>query len=315
VDHVSLGVRRSFGIGARELAAASCASLDHRFGDGDEAELWIAQPGDEAIAIGAFGRASGIDAATVVRRGSGGPVVRVGEGTLWIALLLPSVSALVSCDEPRIVNRYVRPLLRALTKCGALAHFFGRDWISVKHRPAAWTGFAHDRASGRTTFEAFVACDTRFDVESRASFLGKEPGTLASILGAPFDVTRLADAIVASYADAYGRAAIDRGPIPTFPIPPDDPRADPPWLATVDEVIGIVGAGPDALGTFRVGGDLLVSRDALTSLESSLAGTRDEDLPALIDAALAAPHTAIDGIRSLDSLREAILAARAQNLA
>jgi hypothetical protein len=312
---VSLGVRRSFGIGARELAAASCATLDHRIGDGDEAELWIARPSEGAIALGAFGRAHGIDANLLVRRGSGGPAVRVGEGTLWIALLLPTVSALVSCDEPRIVNRYVRPLLRALTKCGALAHFFGRDWISVKHRPAAWTGFAHDRSTGRTTFEAFVASDTPFDVAPRASFLGKEPGTLASITGAPFDLARLADAIVASYADAYGRTAIDRGPIPSLPISTDDLRADPPWAATVDEVIGAVGAGPDALGAFRVGGDLLVSRDALASLESSLTGARDEDLASLIDASLAAPRTAIDGVCSLDSIREVILAARAQNRA
>ncbi len=313
MDDVSLGVRRSFGIGARELAAASCATLDHAIGD--EAELWIARPREEAIAIGAFARADGIEGAAIVRRGSGGPAVRAGEGTLWIALLLPTVSALVSCDEPRIVNRYVRPLLRALTRCGALAHFFGRDWISVKHRPAAWTGFAHDRASGRTTFEAFVACDTRFDVAPRASFMGKEPGTLASILEVPFDIARLADAIVASYSDAYGRAAIDRGPVPSFAISPDDPRADPPWLATVDEVIGPIGAGPDARGTFRVGGDLLVSRDALSSLESSLGATGDEDLASLIDASLAAPHTAIDGVRSLDSIREVILAARSQKRA
>lgn len=309
---MTLGVRRSFGIGARELAAASCAALDRPLLD--EAELWIARPCEEAITLGAFGRAPAGDAKLLVRRGSGGPAVRVGEGTLWVALLLSRVDALVACDESRIVNRYVRPLLRALGKQGALAHFFGRDWISVKHRPAAWTGFAHDRASGRAVFEAFVACDTPFDVGPRASFLGKEPGTLASIVGGPVDLTRLADAVVASYADAYGRAAIDRGEVPDDGPASEDVRLDPPWAATVDEVIGVVGAGPDARGRFRVGGDLLASRDAIGALEASLEGSK-EDVAALVDAALAAPHVALDGVRSLESIARVVLAARAQNRA
>jgi hypothetical protein len=310
---VSLGVRRSFGIGTRELAAASRAALDCPLED--EAELWIGRPCDDAIALGAFGRAHSALPGVIVRRGSGGPAVRVGEGTLWVALLLPSVGALVSCDESHIVNRYVRPLLRALTKQGAPASFFGRDWISVKHRPAAWTGFAHDRGTGRAVLEAFVACDTPFDVEPRASFLGKGPGTLGSILGAPIDVARLADGVVASYADAYGRVAIDRGSIPTFESTPEDPREAPPWRATVDEVIGVLGAGPDAHGRFRVGGDLLISRDALSSLEASLHDAADDDVAALVDAAIARPHVALDGVRSLASVRDVILAARAQKRA
>ena len=37
------------------------------------------------------------------------------------------------------------------------------------------------------------------------------------------------------------------------------------------EAIGPLGAGPDARGVFRVGGDLLVSRDALARLEAARA--------------------------------------------
>lgn len=235
--------------------------------------------------------------------------MRVGEGTLWLALLLPRVDALVSCDEAHLVNRYVRPLLRALTRRGALAHFFGRDWVSVKHRPAGWVGFAHDRGSGRAVVEAFVARETPFDVGPRASYLGKEPGTLASI-GTPVDEARLADAIVAAYSEAYGRVAVDRGPLPRVDAGAGE-LVDPPWAAVVDEVIGELGAGPDAGGRFRVGGDLLVSRDALASLEASLASARDEDVSAVVDAALGAPRIALDGVKSLSSVRDVILAARA----
>ena len=95
---MTIGVRRSFGIGARDLAAASQSALDVPLAD--EAELWIARPSEDAIALGAFQRSSGASGHLVVRRGSGGPAVRMGEGTLWVALLLPRVDALVACDEP-----------------------------------------------------------------------------------------------------------------------------------------------------------------------------------------------------------------------
>ena len=313
---MTLGVRRSLFLAPRDLAAASRAALDLPLED--EAELWLARPSGDAIALGAFQRGPRGTRGTrdtrdlVVRRGSGGPAVRMGEGTLWVSLRLARVDALVECDEAHVVNRYVRPLLRALTKCGCPAHFFGRDWLSVKHRPAAWVGFAHDRGTGRAALEAFVARGTPFDVGARASYLGKEPGTLASIVGTAVAEERLVDAIVAAYAGAYGRAAVDRGPLPCPRVEGNDGvTTDPPWAAVVEEVIGELGAGADASGRFRVGGDLLVSRDALASLEASLAGAPDDEVGSRVDAALGAPGVALDGIRSLTSVRDVILAARA----
>ena len=238
----------------------------------------------------------------------------MGEGTLWVALLLSRVNALVACDESRIVNRYVRPLLRALTKQGALAHFFGRDWISVKHRPAAWTGFAHDRASGRTVFEAFVACDTPFDVGPRASFLGKEPGTLASIVGGPVDLTRLADAIVASYADAYGRAAIDRGEVPT-----DGPMSEDARVTRRGLPRSTRSSASWARVATREAGSAWGATCSPRATPSGRSRRRSKDQRGTsrrsFDAALAAPHVALDGVRSLESIARVILAARAQNLA
>jgi hypothetical protein len=307
---VSIGVRRSLGIGARELAAASRAALSWPLTD--EAELWLARPGEDAIALGAFqrGEASAAGGSPVVRRGSGGPAVRVGEGTVWVALLLPRPDALTPCDEAHLVNRYVRPLLRALTRCGALAHYFGRDWVSVKHRPAAWVGFAHERASGRAVIEAFLARETPFDLGPRASYLGKEPGTLASIMGAPVAEARLVDAVIDAYATSYARAAIDRGPLPAAGADAEAPAGDPPWAATVDEAIGPLGAGEDARGRFRVGGDLLVSRDALAELEAALPGAEDAEVGALVDRTLGAAGVALHGVGSLSRVRDVILAAR-----
>lgn len=235
----------------------------------------------------------------------------VSGGTVHVALALAHPGALTSCDERRIVNRAVRPLLRALTKTGSLAHFFGRDWVSVEQRPAAWVGFAHDSTTRRTLFEAFVAVRTPFANRDRESFLGKTPGALESIAGHPVDPFRVADAIVDAYRTAYdaGAAAL---PLPAAPGPEPssepDWHLDPPWIATCEEVIGTLGVGPDSRGVLRVGGDLLVSRDALARLESRVA--RGDDPGLAVDETLTAPGVALDGVRSLKNLRDLIDRAR-----
>jgi hypothetical protein len=88
-----------------------------------------------------------------------------------------------------------------------------------------------------------------------------------------------------------------------------DPRADPPWAATREEAIGPIGAGRDAQGRFRVGGDLLVSRDALARLEAAAPGA--PDIGSLVDEILAAPGVALDGVRSLATIRDVIAEALA----
>jgi hypothetical protein len=306
-----LGVVRAGERGARDIAAQSRAALDRPLRCA--AELWVAVCRDDALLLGAFQRGAGMQGEwPLARRGSGGPEVRVGEGTVHVALALATPGSLVPCDEKRIVNRYVRPLLRALGKTGSLAHFFGRDWVSVAHRPAAWVGFAHDASTRRTVFEAFVAVSTPFAVAERPSFMGKAHGTLASIGGRPVSPSRVADAIADAYAAGADARALDAAAVPLDDADPRaDPRAEPPWAATVDEAIGLLGAGPDARGVFRVGGDLLVSRDALARLETGVpSAAGDEELARLVDETLAAPGVALDGVRSLTSVRDLISAAR-----
>jgi hypothetical protein len=293
---------------AAEIAAHSRAALDRPLAY--PAELWVATARDEALLLGAFQRSSGIpETPALLRRGSGGPEVLVGQGTVHVALALVHPGALEACDEKRIVNRSVRPLLRALTKTGSLAHFFGRDWVSVAHRPAAWVGFAHDSATRRTVFEAFVAVRTPFASAQRASFLGKPHGTLESIAGRAVDPARLARAIIDAYLAKHGAEAVEVAS-PKLAEQTEDPRIDPPWVATREEAIGMIGAGADSAGVFRIGGDLLVSRDALARLESRVVGAPDEDVGRIVDETLAAPGVALDGVRSLTSVRDVVLEAR-----
>lgn len=302
----------------RELAAHSRGALDRPLAH--PGELWVAVASDRARLLGAFGRpaegaggSSGAGGPPTWRRGSGGPEVIVGPGTVHVALALASPGAIVPCDEKRIVNRAVRPLLQALTRTGALAHYFGRDWVSVRHRPAAWVGFAHDAGTRRTLFEAFVAVSTPFVEGPRASFLEKEPTTLEEVTGRPCSPERIAEAIVEAYLKAWD---LEPDALPRLGVSGaqagdvEVPAGERPWAASVDEAIGVLGAGPDARGVFRVGGDLLASRDAVARLEAALPATADDALGALVDETLAAPGVALDGVRSLESVRDVIALAR-----
>ena len=292
-----------------EIAARSQGVLDRPLTH--DAELILAHPDAEAVLLGAFERdtASVVCAqmcaeCTVHRRGSGGAAVTIGPGTLWMSLALARTDALVPCTPDKLLNRYVRPLLRALGRVGALAHYFGRDWVSVAHRPAAAIGFAHDTSTGRAAIEAFVAVSSPFAIADRASFLSKSPGTLVELLGKPVDMAKLARAV----ADAYAPEA-EALELSAVAVSTAVPASEPPWAACVDEAIGELGAGPDAAGRFRVGGQLMVSRDALASLEARLAA--GEPVEAAIDAALAAPGVALMGVKSLRSLADVIARARA----
>jgi hypothetical protein len=321
---VRLGVVRAGERTADDIAAVSRGALDRPLAV--PAELWVATASSEAVLVGAFQR--GVDLSPewrLLRRGSGGPEVRVGPGTVHVALAMEAPGALVPCDEQRIVNRAVRPLLRALTRTGSLAHFFGRDWISVAHRPVGWVGFAHDATSRRTLFEAFVGVRTPFATGQRPSFLGRPFASLDSLQERPqvehqphpqpqAQAQRLVDAIVESYVALTSAPAVEvASPLPVAALPSDpgdDPRADPPWTATCEEAIGVLGAGPDARGKFRVGGDILVSRDALARLEARVQDADESELARIVDETLAGPGIALDGVKSLTSVRDVIARAR-----
>lgn len=211
--------------------------------------------------------------------------MRVGPGTLWLQLEL----TLEGLPADKLVNRHVRPLLKALTKVTSQpVSYFGRDWISMAHRPVGFVGFAHDAAKDTGLLEAVIGVDEAFVPAPRASFMGKEPTMLNG------DRQRLLGAVIA----AYGLEA--RGLPEASAV-----TEEPPWTATQEEAIGVIAAGRDAHGRLRLGGEFMASSDAVARLEEALASS-SEDLERIIDNAFAG--ATLFGAK-LESIRDVLVKA------
>ena len=263
--------------GSEQIALASRDAMSRALA---RPEIEIAFASDDAILIGAFQRPCDAPSPSI-RRGTGGCAVRVGPGTLHVMVAAPTFDE----DESVILNRMTRPLLRALR-----ARYFGRDWLDVDHHPIAHVGFAHERATRRTVFEAFVAVRTPFAISDRASYMGKRPATLEDVHGKLDD-----EALLKSILDAYALPIHE----PSVLSPQPTARSSKPWTARIDEAIGPVCAARDDDGVIRFGGEFMASFDAVRDLEERIG--RGEDIDTAVDAAFTAPHTALFGVRSLQT--------------
>ncbi len=274
------------------------------------AELWVSTAQDDGIFVGALQRGCDVEKndAPVFRRASGGPAISIGRGNVHLALALAHPAALVACDAPRLVNRYVRPLMRALSSFGEKTPYFGRDWLSAQHRPLAWVGFAHDSISKRALFEAVVGVDAPWSLDrNRASFLGKSEITMSEANARAISSESVAEAIASEYAKAFSGERAAAPEIEASALAVED---DPKWAAEIDEAIGVVAAGRDRHSRVRVGGQFLASRDAIARLEAKIttfdSQTSLSEIGAAVDAELARPEIALHGIKSLLSVRDAI---------
>jgi len=290
-------------VSASTLAAVSAAALKAE----GNATLVVAEPGNERTVLGAFQRGRG------PKRGSGGSSILVGPGRVWLSLALSQCSALVPDATPsKLLNRYVRPLLRALTKVTNVpANYFGRDWISVAQRPVAFVGFAHDATTGRALFEAIVAVRAPVLFASSPSLLGRVPGTLVDIAGAGREI-RESD-VIRAVENAYTALASETAVVvvdATAEDEDEDEDDDTPWLSTLDVAMGKLGCGPDRTGRLRIGGEIMASADAIAQIEAALLRDPNADLESIIDEAFTTRDAALFGVPSLASIRDVILAAR-----
>ena len=269
-------------------------------------ELFVAVPTTRAVLLGGYQRRSELDGAVPecvqfprIRRGSGGAAVRVGPGMLYIGLLLPFPGALLPANEDQILNRAVRPVLRALTRAAVPTHYFGRDFLSAKKHPVALTSYAHDATTRHTFVETFVAVTEPVTTHERTSYDGKPGATLTELRGKDVDVEKLADHLAKEHSLGFST--------PESFVEGSMAEVDgTPWSARVDEAIGPLFSGRDAHGKLRLGGELVASRDRVTWLEDRVDDTTDEELGGLVDEAFGASGVALFGVRRLASILDVL---------
>jgi hypothetical protein len=262
-----------------------------------------------AVVLGALQRAGRVvDLAAcatvgtpVYRRCTTGTAVYIGPRAILWTLALPHVAALAPDATPRtLLNRNVRGFLQGLSRGGAVAQYFGREWIAIQHRPAALLGF-EALADGRIVIEVFAGLDATIAVprelcaeDERAidRWRGKEPLALALDAGDPGALARRVIEAVAARAGA--RLDHDHVDLPgdlVIPAPITDPH-DPAPAALA---IGAGSRAPigwlDAAAAARparlwLGGDALVASFAVSALAGALArGEEPEPGNAPIDGA------------------------------
>ncbi|MEZ4313925.1 MAG: hypothetical protein R3F14_38375 [Polyangiaceae bacterium] len=230
----------------------------------------------------------------ILRRATSGTAAYIGGHALIFTLALPRVTSLFPDASPRtLLNRNVRPFLRGLTKAGGISHYFGRDWLSVKKRPALLLGF-DATPEGAVLIEAIAGWDHPFSLPEplKASYehrldryrtgpLSSEPAALSEVLPA----ARTPEEVALSVASAISAQAetpvaldtevdVDGGAPPAGPLFGEMEAIEPvlgdaSWIEPVRIPIGWLEMAwlPPAEGegkrTLWLGGDVLCPRYGL----------------------------------------------------
>jgi hypothetical protein len=271
----------------------------------------------------------------VVRRWTGGHTTAYGEGVLSVSLILPSPSAWLPATEKipaaKLLNRYVRGLLRAFSTLGAPAFYPGRDCVTVAARPVAYVSCERD-ASGVCLVQAIVGVSRAYSIqkgepgEDRSAL----PACLADLLPGPTELwEQLCEALPAAYAARHG-LALD-------PSPPSELesqavseresrlRAHGP---KEDSVADMVGSGPfvtpigslevfvaleqsRTLRRVRLLGDFIADSAGVAELEEALRMRPAEwhSVDSAVERILGGPEHFTLGLRERQTLTHAVLEA------
>jgi lipoate-protein ligase A len=248
------------------------------------------------------------DHVTLVRRATSGTAMFVGEAAFGCTLALPRVNALAPDTTLRtLVNRNVRGFLKGLTALGALAHYFGREWIAVQHRPIALIGTTHDE-DGAALVDVVVALDSPVALPSTIAapleraldrYRGKQPITLHEATSKRMRIDEAAERFVAAFASRYGAAVAPAHSVHDAPARSD---GGPPMEFTVHSAvpcaIGYVDAASsrdrDALW---LGGDAWAPPHVLRAISDAI---RTDTADTLV-----LPDGALEGARVEDFVRAA----------
>lgn len=302
--------------------------------------LLVAELAGDAVLLGRHQRASSAlslsaveDAGLVVaRRLGGGRAVRVGAGTLGVALAVPSTGALLPAPvgPAKVINRYVRGLLAGLSLVSGTTpvHYFGRDFLSSGGRRIGLV--SQDGAeAGAALLEALIAVERPLDLPPALNgypphgdprVAGPAPVALAERWSARRDAEAIAVQIARGYERIYG-CAVARREAPPAPVPPDPPALEEEagWRESgvADVAIGfteaLVRVAGERVEAVRIRGDFIAPAFAIRALEESLVGAplSFEAIGPRVDAAFRSPGAAVIGVRALRVFADAVLAAAA----
>ncbi|HSN99232.1 MAG TPA: hypothetical protein VLS89_13145 [Candidatus Nanopelagicales bacterium] len=263
--------------------------------------LGAAQRAGRVVDLGACA-AAGIP---VLRRATTGPAVYLGgRGVAW-TLALPHVAALAADASARtLVNRNVRGFLQGFARAGALAHYFGREWISAHRRPAAalavesapdgaailevWAGY-----DAPTAIPAALAAPEELAVDR---WLGKSPAALAELLPPSASLADLGRAVIDAVAARSPGAIVEDAALPplaperfvevTDQLDPLPPGARPRAMERVPVGWIEAGGGDEVGAPIWIGGDVLTGAWVLEAIGAGRGAPLDPDAVVLEGAKL-----------------------------
>ncbi len=245
---------------------------------------------DRAVALGRWQHAPRVlDLAAceraripVLRRSTSGTAIALSPGaTAVLALALPSLTALMpDARGPTTLNRNVRGWLRGITALGPLAHYFGREWLSIGKRPAGVLALSAPR-DGTIVLELWIGIDEPVALPAVLAspreraldrWLGRAPAAWSALCNKPLTLEAL-DAVAARAASHHGlRCERVDGPIalPAAALP--EPKGPARWLEPCPCAIGWIDLGAQDDGAPWLGGDLLVGESAREAMTEALRG-------------------------------------------
>lgn len=293
------------------------------------AAVFAAELTGSAIALGRFQRggvAASSAADVIVRRRTGGRAVHAGAGVTYLALGLRDASVFLPCPRDRVLNRNVRGMLVGLSTSGVAAHYFGRDFVSIDRRPAVSATWSRN-AQGNVLLEFFVGVQRPYNVDAEAltypahrsdPLLGKVPTTLEAAWKRTVAFDEVVDRVVRQgYAKTYG-LTLDEPPFSHQAALEPAQASDEDgftWSGPREVPIGFIDAGirraaNGQIEAVRLAGDYFGDDDGERMLNDAMRGTEgsDVELVAAINHAYGKEGAVIDGIASLNAIRDAFLA-------
>ncbi|MDP3274585.1 MAG: hypothetical protein Q8Q09_05275 [Deltaproteobacteria bacterium] len=232
-------------------------------------------------------------AIAIHRRETAGTAGYVGpEGAVLFSLALPTMTSLVADTlSDTVINRNIRGFLQGFTRAGALAHYFGREWLALSKQPGALVG-VEQAEDASVSVEILVGAQQSIELPHEACstvelgisrYRGKSPVSWARAApnAPPLSqrVSLIATTVAHRAERALHHATSALSPQQSHPVALD---------VTLDHhvacAIGHVDLGHFSSGELWIGGDVMLSSRARSRLLRALKQTPAQRESAIVSA-------------------------------